>query len=346
MKPDKDFTLQEILSQPDAWQQALDVLEKSRQTLLKFWKQGHFSQVIFTGCGSTYYLSLSAAALLQETTGIISSGIPASELWLNPGALPAKGKILLVAVSRSGETTETVKACEKFLKDTRGKLLTISCYPDQPLAIMGHVNLVLPSGQEQSIAQTRAFSALFLACEYLAMLWSGNTASLEEMKRLPAVCQNLIEKYHKTAKKIGSQKSLERFYFLGSGARYGLACELNLKMKEMSLSYSEAFHFMEFRHGPMSMVTNDTLIVGLVSSTQSVQEEKVLEEMKQKKAKELILGEDNADVEFNSSLPAEIRNVLYLPIGQLLAYYRALSRGLNPDLPHNLASVIKLETQL
>ena len=65
------------------------------------------------------------------------------------------------------------------------------------------------------------------------------------------------------AQSIGADLDLDRFYFLGSGPRYGLACELSLKMKEMSLTHSEPFHFMEFRHGPMSMVTESTVIVGL-----------------------------------------------------------------------------------
>lgn len=342
MTSSNDFTLQEILNQPEAWQSAREILDGSRKDLLTFWKKNRFDHFIFTGCGSTYYLSLSAAALLQETTGVCCKALPASELWLNPGALPAKGKLLVIAISRSGETTETVKACGQFKKSKRGKLLTLSCYPDQPLAKMGDFNLVLPSGQEQSIAQTRAFSTLFLACEYLALLWSGKTQEISLMQKLPVVSRELLDKYHKVAKKFGTLSSLERFYFLGSGSRYGLACEINLKMKEMSLSYSEAFHFMEFRHGPMSMVNDRTLVVGFVSETQSAQERKVLDEMKQKKARLLVLAESDADIEFKSGLPETIRNVLYLPIGQLLAYHRAVSKGLNPDLPHNLSAVVKL----
>ena len=79
---------------------------------------------------------------------------------------------------------------------------------------------------------------------------------------------------------MGRDASLDRFYWLGSGPRQGLACELSLKMKEMSLTHSEPFHFMEFRHGPKSMVTPQTLVVGLRSTRNGPAESAVLEDVK------------------------------------------------------------------
>ena len=133
----------------------------------------HAEQVIFTGCGSTYFLALAAAALTQQMTGFPCRAFPASELWLYPRCSYVDGKTLLVAVSRSGETTETLQACEAFIRDQRGALLTLSCYDQMPLAKLGSLNIVLPSGQEQSVAQTRAFSTLYLATVALACLWAG-----------------------------------------------------------------------------------------------------------------------------------------------------------------------------
>ena len=109
------FTRQEIFSQPDAWSAGLEQLRHSRQDILDFKGSGRFESIIFTGCGSTYYLSLAAAALTQEMTGLPCRAFPSSELWLYPGSSYAGGKTLLVAVSRSGETTETLRACQSFL---------------------------------------------------------------------------------------------------------------------------------------------------------------------------------------------------------------------------------------
>ena len=121
MSIDKGFyTRQEILSQPEAWTAALDVLGTQRQAILDSARPVHFDQIIFTGCGSTYYLALAAASLTQELTGRSCRAFPASELWLYPRSSFTDGKTLLVAVSRSGETTETLQACQAFLSDRRG----------------------------------------------------------------------------------------------------------------------------------------------------------------------------------------------------------------------------------
>jgi glucosamine--fructose-6-phosphate aminotransferase (isomerizing) len=339
------FTRREILSQPEAWAAALELLQEQRVGL-QFFNPDRYTQVLFTGCGSTYYLALSAAALTQALTGRPSRAFPASELWLSPQTCYTAGRTLLVAVSRSGETTETLRACQAFTADGRGDLITFCCYPDLPLAGMGAFNLVLPSGQEQSVAQTRAFSSLFLGTVALACLWAHRDDLFDSLGRLPEAGKRILEEYAPLAAELGVDESLDRFYFLGSGARYGLACELSLKMKEMSLSHSEPFHFLEFRHGPKSMVTARTLVVGLRSSANASPESAVLEDVSALKGRILAMGEEAADggraVAFRSGLDEAVRDVLYLPVGQLIALERSLSKGLNPDQPTNLDTVVIL----
>jgi len=337
------FTHAEILSQPEAWSAALDVLQRQRSDLIGLWQRGNYDHVIFTGCGSPYYLALAAAALFQELSGQSTRALPASELWLSPRSSYARnGKTLLVAVSRSGETTELLRACEAFKQTGRGDLVTICCYPDRPLTSLGVLNIVLPSGQEESIAQTRAFSTLYLATVVLSAWWSNQPAIVDELARVPEAGRKLIENYQGLAKSIGTAADLDRFYFLGSGPRYGLACELSLKMKEMSLSHSEPFHFMEFRHGPMSMATDTTAIIGLVSESNSAHEMKVLNEMQKRGARIVSIGGAEVAAAFQSSVSEAARGVLYLPIGQLIAFERSLFNGLNPDRPENLTAVVKL----
>jgi glucosamine--fructose-6-phosphate aminotransferase (isomerizing) len=267
---------------------------------------------------------------------------PASELWLYPRCSYVDGKTLLIAVSRSGETTETLRACEDFLYQKRGDLLTVSCYGDMPLARMGNVNIVLPSGQEQSVAQTRAFSTLYLGTVALACLWAGRLDLFISLSKLPEVGTRLLKNYASLATEVGRDTSIDRFYWLGSGPRHGLACELSLKMKEMSVSHSEPFHFMEFRHGPKSMVTPSGLTIGLLSTINGQKEAAVLEDVKALRGRVLAIAETGSEVRFESGLEEVIRNVLYLPIGQMIAFERSLSKGLDPDHPNNLDTVVKL----
>ena len=346
-----NLTKAEILSQPDAWEAALNMLREYHQAVLDLEPADRFGQILFTGCGSTYYLALAAAALTQELTRLPARALPASELWLYPGSSYTSSPTLLLAVSRSGETTETLRACEAFLEDKRGSLLTLSCYEDMPLAKLGALNIVLPSGQEQSVAQTRAFSSLYLGTVGLACLWAGRPDLFDALSRLPEVGRRILNDYASLAVELGCDPAIERFYWLGSGPRQGLACELSLKMKEMSLTHSEPFHFMEFRHGPKSMVTPQALVIGLRSTLNGPYETAVLEDVQALGGRILDIAEHgfgkslrgaDREVRFDSDLDEAIRNVLYLPVGQLIAFERSLSKGLNPDRPTNLDSVVKL----
>lgn len=343
-------TLKEILTQPAAWQAALEVVQTKHTALRNLWEEGQISDILVTGCGSTYYLSLAVAPLLQQQLGRRARAMPASELLLFPETVvPPDGHPLLVIISRSGRTTETIRATQAYKTHQKGPVLHIGCYEETELVAHSDLALVIQAGQEESVVQTRSFSTMLVAAQAAA-------ASLVDehrfwaMQQLPALGEHLISTHHDLARRLGQSPRFDRFYFLGSGLQYGLACEANLKMKEMSLSVSEAFHFLEFRHGPMSMVNERTLVVGLLSETARAEELAVLREMRALGAQTVVLAdqpvsEQEADEQvcFHSGLPECSRAVLYLPILQLLGYYRAVANGQNPDQPHNLTAVIVLE---
>ncbi|UCD37176.1 MAG: SIS domain-containing protein, partial [Fidelibacterota bacterium] len=142
-----------------------------------------------------------------------------------------------------------------------------------------------------------------------------------------------------------------KFVFLGQGPYYGLACEAMLKMKEMSLSVSEAYHSLEYRHGPKSLVDDNMLLTCLVSERARDEEKILLKEMKTLGARTLVICEQ-ADpeiesagdylVELNSDLTDESRLILYMPFLQLLAYHNAVAKGLDPDNPKHLTQVVTL----
>jgi glucosamine--fructose-6-phosphate aminotransferase (isomerizing) len=308
------------------------------------WNEHPKIRVLFTGCGSTYYLSLAAAALFQELTGLGARAVPGGELILYPDtAYESEMPALLVAISRSGTTTETVAAVQKFRESGRGPVIAITNYEGTPLAASAELTITIPAGQEESVAQTRSFASMYVAATAFAVISAGRMDLLSAMGKLPPLGEKLIQEYDGLARSIGENLDLDRFYFLGSGPRYGLACETNLKMKEMTLTHSEPFHFFEFRHGPMSMVTNTTAVIGMRSSANTKHEQKVLDEMANLGGQIFSLGESDASVAFKSGLPEEIRNVLYLPVLQLTAYYRSLAKGLNPDKPQNLTAVVQLD---
>jgi len=334
-------TYTEIKTQTEAWKEAVAVTVEQTEEIRKL--TDRYEQVIFTGCGSTYYLSLAGSALFQTLTNKSARAVPASELMFNTSGVINKGsRNLLVAVSRSGTTTETLRAVEMFKREQLGEVIVISNY-DTSMSQLADLKIIIPTGQEKSVAQTRSFASMYVAATALCVIASGKVDLLDQLFSLSGVGNRLMDQYEPMAKETGENLVFDRFYFLGSGTNYGLACEVNLKMKEMTLTHSEPFHFMEFRHGPMSMVNENTVIVGLLSEKNLKHEQAVLDEMAAKGARLLALSEKRGQVTFDSGITEEVRGVLYLPVLQLMAFYRSVAKGMNPDSPKNLTAVVKLD---
>lgn len=344
------FTLKEIMSQPLVWSKAVESFQLNLDKLKALLVTDRFDSVLLTGCGSTYYLALSGAALIQQVTGISAQAYPASEIALFPNRvfLPKK-KYLLVAISRSGETTETLSALRVFREQTNSSVVAITCASQSSLGLAADLTLAIDAAQEESIAQTRSFTCMLIVVEAFAA-FLANSQDLDKLSLLGTVIADVLDNYHPLARQLGENPRIERFFFLGSGTLYGIANEAMLKMKEMSLSYSEAYHVLEFRHGPMSMVDDGSLVIGLLSEESLPQELGVLREMRQRGAKVLAISEsdsldsdnDTYTIRLTTGLPPWARVVVYLPVLQLMAYYHALSRNQNPDQPANLEFVISL----
>ncbi len=338
-------TLDEIMSQPQVWPQALKAFDDQRSIFIAMMTAAAFDSAIVTGCGSTYYLALFAARLLRQS-GLDAAAYPASELLFYPDSiyLPRR-RYLLICLSRSGTTTETVRAQASFKDSVGGQTITVTCDSASPLAQNADLAFAIDAAQEKSVAQTRSFSSMGLVVQQMAAALAGD--DLSSSFRLPAACQGLFDGYGDLVESLGVDGGISKFFFLGSDALYGIACEAMLKMKEMSLSYSEAFHTMEFRHGPMSMIAEDSLVVGLISPDSAAHDLQTLQEMQTAGARILTIAQCESGFPHHIALPADLPTwnaaVLHLPLLQLLAYHRALFQGQNPDRPHNLSAVISLD---
>jgi len=339
-------TFHEIMSQPQIWQNALTAFSEKESELAALFENNTFDNIIVTGCGSTYYLASTAARLLQKFTYLPARAYPASEIVLYPDAtLNTNDNTLLIAVSRSGTTSETVRALNVFREKGRGKVLTVTCNAQTPLAQNADVFIAIETAQEISVAQTRSFSSMCVVLQQIvALVGKENLAASEN---IGGICQTLFDTHSSLAQSLGENPQIQKFFFLGADSLYGIAAEAMLKMKEMSLSYSEVFHTLEFRHGPMSMVGANSLVVGLITASSAAHELQVLKEMQTKGATILAIAQTPTEFEHTIVLPDDVPAwsvpILYLPILQLVAYHRALFNQQDPDNPHNLTQVISLD---
>lgn len=344
------YTHSEISSQPDIWKRVLHdqaIINLAAHIVQNVVSDRYF---LVIGCGSTHYLSMSTATLLRKL-GFRAYAIPASEVVYFSQALPP-GEANLLAISRSGTTTETLWAVEKYRKLKMGnRVITVTTQPDSTLAKESDFVLAAAQAQEKSTAQTRSFTSMYLLSQILGGALAGDRNVAARLQALPDGLMRLIEGASDLPRQIGEDLSIKRFFFLGGGPLYGLACEAMLKMKEMSCTWTEAYHPLEFRHGPMSVVDQESMVVCLASDSQLAAEVRVLKDMKRLGAKTLVITEDSTAADWSgmdyvfslkTGLDEWDRGAIYLPLIQWIAYYRSQSKGLDPDQPNNLMPVIEL----
>jgi len=332
-------TFAEILNQPNAWAETIRLVE-GRAGALSALADGA-DEVIFTGCGSGLNASRAMAPAFQHFTGIRARAVPAAEVvYFGDSVLARRGTSLVVLVSRSGETTETVMAGEAA-RARGSKTLAITCYPRSSMAQAATECLALEAANEQSVTTTQSLTSMVLCGQLLAGIAAGNGGYLEQLRRLPALGCQVIERYQDLGRRIAEDDRITKFAFVGSGPYYGLARESQLKVKEMVLLPSDAYPVLDYRHGPKSNVDEHMLVTLLMSDSARRVEGEFLREMTGLGGNLFVLAdgaEPDADyrVALGSGLSEFVRDILYMPPIHFLAYYKSLRRGQDPDNPANL----------
>ena len=346
------YSLAEILSQPQCWRNCLKELQADPVIGEIIDRFANAPEWIFIGCGSSYYIALSAAASWSAITGVRARAIPASELLLFPDlVLAGVGEFVPVLISRSGHTSEVLRAAQ-LLNQKHIRSIAISCAPKQQLEELATVSILLPAADEQSTVMTRAFTSMLLGLQYLAASLAKDRQFVDALQALPKVAENALQDVPGRIREFANLNKFSDYVCLGQGPYYGLACESALKLTEMSCSYAQAFHTLEFRHGPKSIVSGETLISFLLSETNYDAEVDLLEEIKSLGGATLVVANrlnpraraaTDLSIELNCDLPEYARLAPYVFAGQLMGAYVALQKGLDPDHPRNLSRVVILE---
>lgn len=340
---------EDIKSQASAWEAALAVVESQAEDLEKFFAEKP-SELLFAACGSPYYLGLANATLWRELLGLHVTVVPSSDIMLFPETvLPTAGRPVLLIASRSGETTETVRAAETFAERFPGHTILIGCRSESRMGRLADLAIVIPEGNEVVIPQTRSFSSMYLAAQYLVALLDDDAELADALRRVPDLLPGLLDRWEPVVKRA-AEADWDSAVFLGGGPLYGVAVEATLKLTEMSLSSAVAYHTLEVRHGPRSVIDERTLVVGLGSLRGAPYERQVLAELAEETPHVLAftpgdgwdLSELAAEIPLGGRIPDHALGLLYLPLLQLLAYHRALHKGVNPDESRNLTSYIEL----
>jgi len=346
------ITQNEILSQPRCWEECFKALDESDQ-LERAGKQfDKDAEYLFIGCGSSYYISQAAAASWEMITGNRAWAVPASELLLFPDlVLSGSAKCQPILVSRSGHSSEVVQAAQ-YLERTRNiRTLAVSCSKHHPLEEISASTIYLLPADEKSVVMTRSFTSMLLGLQSLAAQFAHRREITAGLRKLPTGVQPILDSVNPKIQEFVRTKTFADYVFLGQGPLFGIASEGQLKIKEMSCSYAQVFHTMEFRHGPKAIVGPETLITFLLSEAGYAAEREVLEEIKALGGTTLVIA-NKADaatrrqadflVELGLEIPECARLVAYLITCQLLGLYTGLKKGYDIDRPRNLSRAVIL----
>ena len=314
--------------------------------------------ICIVACGTAMHAGLVAQALVKSILHMHIEVQMASEFMYSDPVIDEK--TLVIAVSQSGETIDTLEAM-KYAKNRGAKCLAIINVKGSSIARESDYVLYTNAGPEIAVASTKAYTTQ-LAVFYLIVARMAHSRGVfddaqtqsfvRELQRTPEVMKKVLElrrDIHVVAKKVLGAKDL---FMIGRGLDYSILLEGSLKLKEVSYIHSEAYASGELKHGPIALITQDTPVVATVTQEKLMSKElSNIKEVKSRGAdvvvfiKESIAGDLAKEYEI-FTLPDMQDEFMVLPASvalQLLAYYVSSDKGFDVDKPRNLAKVVTVE---
>ncbi|WP_104668229.1 SIS domain-containing protein [Ensifer adhaerens] len=313
-------TEQVIFEQFAYWEKAIGSNNVTQRTDL----------LVYVGCGTSYYLAQSLAAFANGA-GRRAIAVPGAE-WFNRPSLfwPDWTKTHVVAISRSGETTETVAAAQK--SRANGAFVTgLTVESESSLAKSCDEVVAAATHPDEGIVMTASASLMLL----LGMQMIGQDVP----SSIPTSAKALAKTLNASLPTRVHERS--HVVFLGGGALYGIASEGALKLMEMSQVLTQAFHPLEYRHGPISLVDSETAVIMLYSADQKEAETKLVMELREKGAFVVGLG-GPGDFELPVDVDPSLVCLVFLPVLQVLGERAAQWRRIDTVSPRHLTKVVTL----
>ena len=345
-------TILESKIYPKSEKVVLDDISLSKEELEKI------DRIYIVACGTAYHAGLVGKYLIEKICRIPVIADVASEFRYKDPILDEK--TLLIVISQSGETADTLEAL-RIAKNNKARVLAVVNVVGSSISREADEVFYTIAGPEISVASTKAFTAQVMAMELICCNIAIELGKMtkeeflvlkEEFEMLPKLISNTLQKFdieEQLAKKYIQSKNV---FYIGRGLDYLVSMESSLKLKEIAYLHSEAYAAGELKHGPIAMIEPSTLVIAMI--TQNEVFEKTLSNIKEVKArgakviaivmegKEKILGEVDDIIVVPKShwmLAPIIANVTT----QLFAYYVAKGLGTDIDQPRNLAKSVTVE---
>ena len=357
------FMMKEIQEQPGAVLDTLNSVIKEGQIDLSELGLDEeeirkISQIYVVACGSAYHVGVAAQYVIEDLARIPVRVELASEFRYRKPILDPNG--LVIIISQSGETADSLAALREAKSKGIRTLAIVNVVGSSIAREADNVFYTL-AGPEISVATTKAYSTQLIAAYCLAVqfaLTRGEiteeyyTELIAEMQTIPDKIRKVLDDKERIQWFAAKQANAKDIFFIGRGLDYAISLEGSLKMKEISYIHSEAYAAGELKHGTISLLEDNTLVIGVL--TQADLYEKTLSNMVECKSRGAYLCavtsygnysmEDTADfVTYIPKTDAHFATSLAVIPLQLMGYYVSVAKGLDVDKPRNLAKSVTVE---
>ena len=357
------FMLKEIHEQPAALTAAMTGRLRGESVRLEELdgirsRLAGIDRVEMIACGTAYYASLVGAALFQEWLGVPARSTVASEFRYSPP--PIDARTLVVAVTQSGETADTIAAA-RLAGDRGAVVVAVTNTVGSAITREAHASVFLQAGPEVAVAATKTFvtqvaTVVMLAADVahqLGRLPADTERDLvRALRRLPEQAERAIELAAAAEEIADRYASAAGFMYIGRSFGYPAALEGALKIKEISYLHAEGYAAGELKHGPISLLDAEVPLVAI--ATRSAVYEKLISNLMEGKARDARVlavateGDDQigrlaTDILWVPDTIEPLSTILAVIPLQLFAYYVAVKRGRDVDQPRNLAKSVTVE---
>ena len=335
------YMLKEIMEEPI-------VLEKTLKPFIEDFNKipdlSSYEEIHIVACGSAMYAGMVGKSLIEEYANVRVVCEVASEYRYKKVLYDRK--TLVIVISQSGETADTIAAMRKA-KENGALTLAIVNVKGSTIARESDEQIFIEAGPEIAVATTKAYILQVAIMALLASRLAGKNI-VEELVKLPRLVKEVIDRrdiYLKIAKKIYRKEDI---FFIGRKVDYAISLEGSLKLKEVSYIHSEAYQAGELKHGTISLIEKGTPVFAIV--TEDDVKEKTVSNICEVKARGamaiVVSNEDGFDCDYLVKVPRVnefLQAILVVPCLQLVAYEVAKLRGCDIDKPKNLAKSVTVE---
>jgi len=353
------FMLKEIHEQPRCLRNTLRLQDKYLELLPTFLDRAR--EVIMVACGTSYHACLAASYMFSKLSFLATYPVIASEFTEQHGKSVNIDSTIL-AVSQSGETADTLAAVETA-RQRAATILGLTNVVGSTLTRISRVYIGQQSGPEIGVAATKTFTSQLSVLSQLAIRLAKKRGKVsqeeidlleEKIEKIPDIVERIVETQEEKVRALARKyKAKQCFFFLGRGINYATALEGRLKLMEIAYVPSIAFPAGESKHGPISLITQGFPVI-FVCPPDETKRTVIgnIMEMKARGASIIAICEEGDEeiiklvddyVEIKEGIPGVLSPIPYVVPLQLFAYYMAIERGCDPDMPRNLAKSVTVK---